>query len=123
MIHPYTGNMISICNKFSRLRSDNRCIGSIYTDTAIIINEHPAYTIRVHHQQCQTVLPQITPASSTLAIIMMRQERAAIDSSKNRLEAYPVHELVKLMIPGLIRCFYTFTPGLFCLFICLIEVI
>ena len=74
MIHPDSGNIVSISNKFSRFASNDSCISSIYSDTAIVVYYHTAYISWFHDKKSKTILPQISPASSAFAIIVMRQK-------------------------------------------------
>ena len=57
MIHPYTGNIIPVCNKFSLTTSYNCGICSINTNTSIIINDHLSYLRWLHDQQGKAILP------------------------------------------------------------------
>ena len=74
MIHPHAGNVVAVCDKFTLSVSDDRGIGSIDAYSTVIIDDHLTYNRRIHDQKCQTVLPEITPASSTFSIIMIREE-------------------------------------------------
>ena len=69
----YTG-IHRVCDKFTLSVSDDRGIGSIDAYSTVIIDDHLTYNRRIHDQKCQTVLPEITPASSTFSIIMIREE-------------------------------------------------
>ena len=116
MIHPHSCDMIPVCNKLSLFTSDDRCITSIYTDTGKIIKQHLSYSIWIHDQKCQTILPEITPAPSSLSVIMMRKEWAAINTAQDWLKTYPVHKLVEIRISGMISDIYFFLPVCLCFF-------
>ena len=81
MIHPYSCNIVSIRDKFTRFTADNGRIGSVDPHAAIIGHKHFPYTIWIHDQKCQTILPQISPASATLSVIVVWQEGTSVNSS------------------------------------------
>ena len=98
MIHPHTGNMIPVRNKLPLRISDNCGIGSVHPDTAVIVDDHLPDCGRVHEKQCQTILPQIPPATSSFSVIMIRQERTAVNSPQNWLERNPLKIIVCIRI-------------------------
>ena len=110
MIHPYTGDSISVRLKFSHVLSDNRGIGSIHAHSGKIRYEQIPHACRVHQKQCQAILPQISPAPAAFSVIMMWQKRASVDSPQFRLKIHPVHKLIKKRICGVIMYFIFFFP-------------
>ena len=114
MIHPHTRNIVSVCNKFTLSGSNDGCVGTINTHTAKIVHQVFSHSIRVHNQQGQTILPQITPSSSTTSIVMMGQERPAVNPTKHRLYVNPVHEIIKPLICGMIAYIALFFPCSHC---------
>ena len=74
MVHPYSGDIISVRNKLAHALSDDRGIGTVHTYTAVIGYQHIPDARRLHNQQCQAVLPQISPTSSALSIIVMGEK-------------------------------------------------
>ena len=116
MIHPDTGNIISVCDKFSLFISNDRGICSVNADTAIVGNDHLTHYSRIHDQECKTVLPEISPSPSAFSIVVVWEKRTAIDSSQHRLKADPFHIVVGICITGFIRYIYFFLPVGFHLF-------
>ena len=116
MIHPDTGNIISVRDKFSLFISNNRGICSVNADTAIVGNNHLTHYSRIHDQECKTVLPEISPSPSAFSIVVVWEKRTAIDSSQYRLKADPFHIVISICITGFIRYIYFFLPVGFHLF-------
>ena len=113
VIHPHARNLIAIGDKGSLLASDNGRIGSVDADTLKIIEKHLAHTVRIHQKKCQTVLPEISPASSSLSVIMVRQKGTAIDPAQDRLKADPLHIAVKLAVFRVVGYVYFLFPVCF----------
>ena len=103
MIHPYTRDTVTVSDKFALLASDDRCICTIETHTTEVVDQHLTHTVRIHDQKCQTILPQVTPSTAALTIIMMWKERTSIDTTQHRLEAYPLHPLVEILVACMVR--------------------
>ena len=74
MVHPHSSNSISVGYKIAKSFTNNGCIGSIHADTTKIGNYHLAHIVWLHEKKGQTVLPQVSPASSTTSIIVVRQK-------------------------------------------------
>ena len=51
MIHPYSCNIIPVCNEFTLLITNDRCISSIYSDSTEIIQYHLSAPIRIHDKK------------------------------------------------------------------------
>ena len=113
MIHPHARDRITVCLKFAQMISDDRCVTSVHAHTTEIGQKHLPDSARIHHQKSQTILPEIAPSASSLAVIMVRQKRTTVDAAKLRLEAYPVHKLVKIVIPAVIMHIDLVQPVLF----------
>ena len=77
MIHPDTGNAVSVCDKIAVTVTDDCGIGSVNADTAVIFSNHGSDILWIHQQKRKAVLPQITPASTSASIIVVRQERTS----------------------------------------------
>ena len=57
MIHPDPCNIIPVRYELSLPAPDDGRIAAVDSDPAIIINQHLPDAVRIHNQQCQTVLP------------------------------------------------------------------
>ena len=100
MIHPDAGNVVAVCNEFALLFPDDGRIRAVHPDTAVVVHDHTAHIAGVHDEQRQTVLPQVAPAAPALAVVVVRQERAAEDATQNRLEADPLQIVVPDAVAG-----------------------
>ena len=89
MIHPNPGDTVSISYEIADAVTDDGRICSVGTHASEVRNYHLPYVIRFHEQKGQTILPQITPSSSSASVIMIWQEGTAVDPAKERLEGYP----------------------------------
>ena len=96
MIHPYSGNAVPVCDEASVSVSDNGGVGSIDPDSAEVFLYHLSYSVGIHEEERQAVLPQITPASSASTVIVVRKERAAEQAAEEGLEADPFHKTVEV---------------------------
>ncbi len=110
MIHPDSGYIVSVRQKFSLPLPDNGGIGSVHADAAVIVPQHPSDSVRLHKKQRQTVLPQISPAPSPLSVIVVRQKGAAVYSAQNGLKCHPVQIAVPVPIPRLKADVYFSAP-------------
>ena len=116
MIHPHTGNVIPVCNKFTLTASDNCGICPINTNPTIIIYDHLSYIRRLHDQKRKTILPQIAPSTAALPIIMIGKEGTAVNSSENRLEADPFQIIIHITISSFKCYIYLLNPMFFYFF-------
>ena len=110
MIHPHPGDTVPVCDEVADAVADDGGIGTVGTYAAEIRHDHFPYIIRFHKEQGQTVLPQVTPASSAPAVIVIRQEGTAVDPAKEGLEGHPGHKVVKIGISGMEMHIYLILP-------------
>ena len=96
VIHPDSLNSIAIRLEFSRTISNDGGIRPVQTDSAKIGDQVIRHCLRLAQKQSQRILPQVTPASSALSVIVMRQERAAINSTQHWLNSDPAQNIVKV---------------------------
>ena len=121
MIHPYTRDTITVSDKFALLASNDCCICTIETHTTEVVDQHLTHAIRIHDKKCQTILPQVTPSTAALTIIMMWKERTSIDPTQHWLEAYPLHPLVEILVACVVRDIDLLLPVCDCLIPCLVK--
>ena len=98
VIHPDSCDAVTVSDEFAASAADDGSVRAVRSDAAEVIDEHSPYVRRIHDYQRQAVLPEISPASAALAVIVVRQERASVDPSEHRLYANPVHPAVKSLV-------------------------
>lgn len=113
MVHPDTGDIVAVSYKFALLFADDGRIRTVQPDACIVIHDHLPDTRGVHNEQRKTVLPEVTPAASTLAVIVIRQEGTAVDSAQDGLETDPTQVVVLFTAAGLKRNIDLLLPVLF----------
>ena len=96
VIHPDSLNSIAIRLEFSRTISNDGGIRPVQTDSTKIGDQVIRHFLRLAQKQSQRILPQVTPASSALSVIVMRQERASINSTQRWLNSDPAQNIVKV---------------------------
>ena len=100
MIHPHPRNAVAVCDKIAIAVADDSGVGSVYAYAAKVLLNHPAHIPGIHQQKGQAILPQVTPAAAAAAVVMVRQKRTAKQPAQKRLEADPLHQVVKGRVPG-----------------------
>ena len=110
MIHPYSCNVISVCNKLSLSSADDGGVCPVHPHASEIVQKHLPYALRVHQKQSKTVLPEIPPSSSPFSVIVVGKEGAAIYSPQNGLKAHPAHKIVKFLIARMVSDIDLFLP-------------
>ena len=113
MIHPDTGNAVSVSDKVAVSVPDDGSVGTVYADTAKVFGDHFTYVAGIHQKQRETVLPEVAPSTAATAIVMVRQEGTAKQAAKDRLETDPFHEIVKVGITGVESYIDFFLPVCF----------
>ena len=116
MIHPDSGNAVSIGNKFTRPAANDGCIASVHPHARNIIHQKVSHLPWIHNKKGQAILPQISPSSSSTTVIMMRQEGTSVDGTKERLKADPLQEVVIGFISCMEIHICPLLPPFFCLF-------
>ena len=100
MVHPDSCDPVSVSDELAALASDDGGVCAVAPHAAEVIDEHASYVRRIHDDQRQTVLPEVSPAPAALAVVVVGEERAAVNTAKHRLDAYPVHPVVEGLVTG-----------------------
>ena len=101
VVHPDSCDPVSVSNELAALASDDGGVCAVAPHAAEVIDEHASYVRRIHDDERQTVLPEVSPASAALAVVVVGEERAAVNTAKHRLDAYPVHPVVEGLVTGM----------------------
>lgn len=81
VIHPDAADAVAVSDKFSGSGADNGRVRAVDADARKVLHDHAAHAVRLHQKQRQAVLPEVAPAAAAAAVVMVRQEGAAINSS------------------------------------------
>ena len=115
MVHPDPGDAVAVSDEVPDTVPDNGSVGAVNAHPAEAGPHHLSHAVRVHQQQGQAVLPEIPPAPASPAIVVVRQEGAAVEPAQKGLEGNPAHEAVKVRAAGGIADIHSFLPIGFCL--------
>ena len=81
VVHPHSRDAVAVSDELALFRTDYRRIGTIHTDTRKITYEVISCISGIPEEQRKRILPEVTPASSSSAVVVVRQERAAVELS------------------------------------------
>ena len=81
MVHPHSHNCVSVGLESPPAASDDGGIAAIRSDSGEKCRHIFPHGGGILKDQGEAVLPQIPPASPAPSVIVMRQERTAVDSS------------------------------------------
>ena len=74
MVHPDSCDAVPVSDEFAALAANDGRIGAVASYAAEVIDEHAPDVRRVHDYQRQTVLPEVSPASAALAVVVVGEE-------------------------------------------------
>ncbi len=97
VVHPDPGNAVPVRDKVPQALSNDRSIRSVNPHAAEIGPDHFPYAVRVHQQKRQAVLPKVPPATSAPPVVVMGQERTAVNPPQEGLKAHPAHQAVEIL--------------------------
>ena len=74
MVHPDSRDAVTVSDELAALAADDGRICAVASDAAEVIDEHAPYVRRVHDNEREAVLPEISPSSAASSIVMIRKE-------------------------------------------------
>ena len=107
MVHPHSGNTVSVALELTGLVTDYGRIGSVKSHALEVIEDHLADTIGICKKKSQAILPQVSPSSSASSVVVVRQEGASEYTAQLGLEArisryFDIHEMIPAAGQGIL---------------------
>ncbi len=93
VVHPDPRDVVAVRDEFPGPAADDGRVGAVKADAREIVQQHRPHFGRAGENEGQAVLPQVAPAPSALAIIVIGHKGIAVDLAEHRLDPDPAHPL------------------------------